>query len=211
MEKAGIAGDVYTFSTILSALLKAGRNDAPDVVQGIMRKQGIKPTAAFYTTIIDTQMREQTIPHLQAAMHLLDEMDRSPSTAPNDVTYTSILAGLYRGQWLSATQLESYRRNILTRMKRKKIKIRLHGYNILLKACLTSGVPSGLENALRLYRELKEQYIPTNDTRFILLAALIGRKEWQVAEEVANEILSSTVEPSNSVLRLIEDIRHNKS
>ncbi|KAJ7630823.1 hypothetical protein FB45DRAFT_916644 [Roridomyces roridus] len=197
MEAAGIAGDV------------PGRSDATDTVQAIMRKQGIRPTVAFYTAVIDAQMREQTVPHLQAAIRLLDEMDKHPKCAPNDVTFTSILAGMYRGSWLSTSQLQTYRSNILTRMKRKKIKIRVHGYNILIKACLTSPEPSGVENALRLYREMKELYAPTNDTWFILLASLARRREWQIAEELVNEIRASGAQPSNSILRLMEDIRQN--
>ncbi|KAJ7487478.1 hypothetical protein B0H11DRAFT_1721033 [Mycena galericulata] len=207
MSNAAISGDVYTFSTILSALLKVGRTDAPEMVLGIMRKQGVQASVAIYSAIIDSQMREQTVQHLQAGMRILDEMEKDPRMSPNEITYTSILAGLYRGAWLSADQVEIYRKDIVTRMKRRKIKFKSAGYNILIRTCLASEEPSRLESALAFYRELQRQYTPNEDTWYILLAGLLGRGEWQLAREIVEEMLASGVRPKNSVLRLVNKIR----
>ncbi|KAJ7492731.1 hypothetical protein FB451DRAFT_1219415 [Mycena latifolia] len=208
MSAVNLSGDVFTFSTILSALLKVGRTDAPDMVIGMMRKQGIRPGVATYSAIIDSQMREQTVPHLRAAMRLLDEMEKEPEVIPNEITYTSILAALYRGNWLPEDEAEMYVRDIVERMKKRDVKLKPGGYNILIKACLTSEDPRGLHNALEFYREMVRNNVPrVADTWYILLAGLISREEWQVAQEVINEMVASGVRPEGSVLRLVNKIR----
>ncbi|KAJ7225629.1 hypothetical protein GGX14DRAFT_639995 [Mycena pura] len=208
MSAAGITGDVFTFSTILSALLKAGRTDAPDMVLSIMRKQGVQASVATYTAIINSQTRERTVEHLQAAMRLLDAMEKSQDVTPNEITYTSILAALYRGNWLSADQRESYKQDIVARMKKRKIKFKAGGYNILIKACLTSGEPTGLDDALAFYRDMARNNVPpVDDTWYVLLAGLMQCGEWQIAREVVDEMFSSGAQPGNNVLRLVSKIR----
>ncbi|KAJ7038315.1 hypothetical protein C8F04DRAFT_1090231 [Mycena alexandri] len=190
MSAAGIPGDVFTFSTILSALLKVGRGDAPEMVINIMRQQGVNPSVATYSDIIAFQMREQTVPHLQAAISLLDEMEKDPNVSPNVITYTSILGGLYRGSWLTAEQ------------------IKLRGYNILIKACLTSEASIGVEEALGFYRQMIHANVPRkDDTWYILLAGLIEREEWRVAHEIVQDMAAIEFQPNRSVVRLVHKIR----
>ncbi|KAJ6574997.1 hypothetical protein B0H19DRAFT_1126711 [Mycena capillaripes] len=208
MSSAGVTGDVFTFSTILSALLKVGRADAPQMVLSIMRRQGVQASVATYSAIIQSQMQERSVPHLKAAMHLLNEMEMDRDVTPNEITYTSILAGLYRGKWLSAEQIEMYKQDIMARMKRKKISLKTGGYNILIKACLTSGEPKGLEDALAFCSEMARHEIPrTDDTWYIMLAGLIDRGEWRLAREIADEMFSSGARPGNSVLHIIIIVR----
>ncbi|KAJ7786195.1 hypothetical protein B0H16DRAFT_1489486 [Mycena metata] len=210
MSAAGIAGDVFTFSTILSALLKVGRGDAPEMVMGIMRKQGVNPSVATYSDIITFQMREQTVPHLQAAMSLLDEMEKDPNVSPNAITYTSVLGGLYRGSWLTADQIKLYKQDILTRMKNNGIQLKEAGYNILLKACLTSEAPIGVEEALGYYRQMIRANVPRkDDTWYILLAGLIERGEWRIAHEIVQDMAAIEFQPNRSVLRLAHKIRQH--
>ncbi|KAJ7125693.1 hypothetical protein C8R43DRAFT_1030033 [Mycena crocata] len=209
MSVAGVTGDVITFSTILSALLKVGRTDAPQMVVGMMRKQGVKANMVTYSAIIDSQLRDG---HLQAALSLLDEMEKEtdPDVVPNEITYTSILAGLYRVRLLTADQVEMYKQDILGRMKKRRIKLKTSGYNILLKATLSCEEPRGLDDGLKFYQEMVRQKIkPVNNTWYILLAGLAGRGEWQIAREIADEMFSSGAVPSNSVLRLVSKIRKN--
>ncbi|KAJ7092610.1 hypothetical protein C8R44DRAFT_816126 [Mycena epipterygia] len=211
MSEAGVAGDVFTFSTILSALLKAGRTDAPEMVMSIMRNQGVLANVATYSAIIVAQMRERSIPHLHLAMRLLDEMERTPEVTPNEITYTSILAELYRGTWLSADEAKLYREDIVARMKKRNVKFKSAGYNIVIKACLTSEAPTGLEDALGFYRQMvRDNTQATNSTWYILLAGLIGRGEWQVAEEIVKDMFSSGADPKDNVLRLVNKIRQGQ-
>ncbi|KAK7064318.1 pentatricopeptide repeat-containing protein, mitochondrial [Favolaschia claudopus] len=206
MGSAGVVGDVFTFSTILSALLKVGRADAPQMVVNIMRKQGVKANVATYGAIIQWQMEEQTVEHLRAALALLDEMEKDAEVKPNEITYTSVLAGLYRGSWLSGEQLAWYKEDIKARMKKMNVTLRAGGYNILIRGCLRE--PNGLEDALGYFREMRRNRVTlSEDTWYILLSGLLGREEWEVAREIVDEMFSSGAQPGERVLRLANKIR----
>ncbi|KAJ7932512.1 hypothetical protein B0H13DRAFT_1955765 [Mycena leptocephala] len=220
MQDEGPKPDLVSYNTVLTyhgrqgnfkaMAAVAGRADAPEMVINIMRKQGVKASVATYSAIINSQMREQTVQHLQAAMHLLHEMEMDPDVAPNEITYTSILAGLYRGEWLSADQIEMYKQDIIARMKKRKISFKTQGYNILIKACLTSEDPKGLEDGLGFYKEMDRRKIPrSDDTWYIMLAGLIDRGAWQLADDVVREMLSSGAQPGNSVSRLVKKVRNH--
>ncbi|KAJ6621621.1 hypothetical protein B0H10DRAFT_2016715 [Mycena sp. CBHHK59/15] len=211
MSSANIKGDVFTFSTILSAMLKAGRDDAPEMILNLMRKQGVQASVATYSAIIHQQMQVQNAKNLQAAMRLLEEMENDPDVQPNEVTYTSILAGLYRGNWLSPGQAEIYRRDIITRMAKRHIKLKPWGYSILIKACLGSEEEAGLEDALKFYRDMFRNNVSlTDDTWYVLLAGLISRGEWRKAEEVVSDMFACGAHPGSSVLRLVSKIRQRR-
>ncbi|CAK5264553.1 unnamed protein product, partial [Mycena citricolor] len=208
MSAKQVAGDVFTYSTILSALLKVGRTDAPQMVIGIMRRQGVKANVAIYTAIIDAQMREQTVASLQIAMKMLDGMENDPDTAPNHITYTTILAGLYRGTWLTPEQIQHQKDDIVARMKRRKIVLEPGGYNILINACLRWPDSQGLEEALWFYRDMTRRRVPLDtSTWYILLAGSLARGEWKLAREIAEDMFASNIQPTNSILRLVDQIR----
>ncbi|KAG5221612.1 pentatricopeptide repeat-containing protein [Salix suchowensis] len=178
MVAAGIKGDIFSFSTILSALLKVGRDDAPELMIALMRKQGVEPNVAIYSAIMDQQLREQTVEALHTAMRLLQRMELDPTSQPNEVTYTSFLAGIYRGSWLPPAVAEDWRRNIVDRMKRRGIKLNRVTYHILLKACLEYPEPEGVETAMIYYREMVKQKIHIiSITWYILLSGLLRRGE----------------------------------
>ncbi|KAF7339561.1 Pentatricopeptide repeat-containing protein, mitochondrial [Mycena sanguinolenta] len=209
MGSAHVVGDVFTYSTILSALLKVGRADAPEMVINIMRNQGVEASVVTYSAIIQSQMEEQSILHLKSTMRLLDEMEKDPRVAPNEITYTSILAGLYRGSWLTDEQLAWYKRDIRARMKKNNVSFKASGYNILIKACLKE--PRGLEDALEFYREMALNKVPRNDdTWYIMFSGLLNREEWEVARAIVDEMLASGAQPAHRVLRLATKIRNGQ-
>lgn len=210
MSAANISGDVVTFSTILTALLQVGKEDAPITILNLMRKQGIQPNVATYTAIIDHQMRVQTEESLQAALLMLDKMEQDRSIKPNEVTYTSILTGLYRGNWLTRKKADEVRRNIVVRMRKSKIKFRLPTYHILIRACLDSPDPYGYRDALAFFQEMDDHGIPrVQTTWYILLAGLMGLGKWDVANGMVVKMFRSGHEPSQRIKRLISEIaRH---
>ncbi|RDB29119.1 hypothetical protein Hypma_015641 [Hypsizygus marmoreus] len=208
MGSRKLTGDVFTFSTLLSALLKAGREDAPDMVLSIMQKQGVQPNVATYSAIIDNQIREGTESNLRAALRMLHKMEQDPVIQPNDVTYTSILAGLYRGRWLTPEKAEEWRNDIVERMTKRGIKLNLPAYHILLKSCLEYPSPKGLENALAYYHEMVRRKMPlVHSTWFILLSGLLERDELTLAEEVIKDMFLTGAQPGGAVLELVSRIR----
>jgi len=208
MASNKLVGDVFSFSIILSALLKAGRDDAPEMLLSIMRKQGVQPNVATFSAIIDHQMGERSENNLRVAVRILHQMEQDESTLPNEVTYTSILAGLYRGQWLAVEKAEEWRKDIVGRMERRGVNLNLPMYHTLIKACLEYPNPEGLQHALGYYREMVRRKIPLNQTTwYILLAGLLHRGEWSVANEVIKDMFMSGIQPVGALSELVGKIR----
>ncbi|KZT05878.1 uncharacterized protein LAESUDRAFT_204018 [Laetiporus sulphureus 93-53] len=209
IEPTGLVGDVYTFSIVLSALFKV-RDDAPEIVLNLMRKQGVEPNAATLTTIIDYQMRLQTEKGLHAALSLLGRMERDeiPGARPNDVTYTSILTGIHRSNWLPPKLVAEYRKIIWDKMKARKIKPKRTTFNILLQACFQNPEPQGTQDALSYYKIMqKERIALANDSWYILLHNLVKREEWVLANEVRLDLLSRNFTPAGALSDLVERVR----
>lgn len=212
MSAANISGDVVTFSTILTALLQVGKEDAPATILNLMRKQGIQPNVATYSAIIDHQMRAQTEESLQAALAMLDKMEQDASIKPNEVTYTSILTGLYRGNWLTHQKADEVRKNIVVRMRKMQIKFRPPTYHILIRACFESSDPLGYRDALAFFQEMEDQSIPrVQNTWYLLLNGLMGLGKWDVARGMIAEMFKSGHEPSRGMRNLISEIHRRQA
>lgn len=202
MSSEQIAGDVFSYSTILSALLKIGKQDAPETILQLMRNQGIQPNVAIYTAIINQQLREKNEKNLAAALFMLQTMEQDSSAQPNEVTYSTVLAGLYRDGWLAPEKAEEFRKNIVARMKARGVVFRLPTYHILLKACLDYPHPEGLNHALAYFEDMRRHTPLVQTTWYILLAGLLQRGEWAIAEEYVKEMKNSDISPSASTMQL---------
>ncbi|CCL98303.1 uncharacterized protein FIBRA_00297 [Fibroporia radiculosa] len=209
IERTGLVGDVFTFSIVLSALLKI-RDDAPQIMLNLMAKHGVQPNATTLTAIIDHQMRTQTDDGLRSALQLLTKMELNevPDAQPNDITYTSILSGIHRGKWLRREAAEEYRRLIWGRMRARDITPKRTTYNILIKACLENSQPEGVLDAMRYYRDMVRRRISmSNDTWYIILHALVSRGEWALANELVEDIQRSGFTPAGALLDLMMRVR----
>lgn len=215
LDGSGLSGDVFTFSTVLSVLMKL-RDDAPQIMLNLMAKQGVKPTTTTLSTIIDYQMKLGTAEGLKAALSLLEKMEHSGGdTRPNEVTYTAVLAGLHRATWLDRRVADDHCKAILERMHKRGIRPDKATYNILLKACLGNNSPEGVQNAMRYYGEIKQRKIViSNDTWYIILHGLLRRREWDLASEIARDHSKGGYKSSAAVEELIKRInreRHNRA
>jgi pentatricopeptide repeat protein len=185
----GLVGDAFTFTTILSALLKAGREDAEQITFDLAKKQNITPSVGFYTAIIDHQVRLQDPQNLKSALDILRRMEQDREIDINVVPYTSILAGIYRTHWAEPAVAEECKEYIQYRMNSKKIRPNRVTYHILIAACLENREPEGLQNALSLYREMRKRRLAlSNDTWYIILHGLIERGQWALANEMIDDL-----------------------
>ncbi|KAJ2920812.1 hypothetical protein H1R20_g16283, partial [Candolleomyces eurysporus] len=207
MQASEVQGDVYSFSTILSALLKVKRKDAMEVVLQCMEEQGVEPNVAIYSALIDHQLRTNDEGHLRSSLSLLQDMERDKTgkLSPNNVTYTSFLTNLHRGRWLSLEKREHYRQDVLRRMQDQGIKLTLPDYHIILKAAFEDeDSDHGVRSALWYYKDIRRRGIPcVNTTFYILLAGLIEHKEWDFARDIVQDIQLSGIKPSASLLNLM--------
>lgn len=210
MKEAGLNGDVFTYTTILSALLKAGKTEAADLVLALMDKQGVERNVALYTSLIDHQLREGKKENFHAAMRMLQMMEQDLKNPPNEITYTSILTGLYRIGWMEPEELVKWETDIINRLRRRGISLGLPAYHLLLKACLVYPHENGVHQALAYFEEMKRREIPIiNTTWYILLAGLLNREQWEIADKLVAEMYASGIHPMGSLLRLVHKI-HNR-
>ncbi|KAF9015488.1 hypothetical protein BDQ17DRAFT_1445223, partial [Cyathus striatus] len=212
MADAKITGDVFTFSTILSGLLKAGKKDAPELVLQLMKKQGVQPNIATYTAIVTQQMREHKEENLHSAFRLIQIMEKEPGLEPNEVTYTAILSGVCRGGWLSAQKSRQWRDQIIERMKHRGVLFGLPTYHTVLESSLYSSEGEGLREAMACYEEMKERQIQFMDkTWYIILSGLMHRDEWDLAGDVVRDMEESGYSPKERSLRkLIEKVKQTE-
>ncbi|OBZ78796.1 hypothetical protein A0H81_00854 [Grifola frondosa] len=206
---AGVVGDVFTFSTILSALIKV-RSDAAQIMINFMKMQGVKPNTATLSTIIDYQMKQQTEQNFKMALELLTRMEQNEfeDAQPNEVTYTSILMGIHRGNWLDPKVAEEYGQLLWEKMRSRNIQPKRTTYNILIKACLENPESEGVQAALRYYNDMvKRRVFIANDTWYIIIRGLMDRKEWALAHEIVVDLRRSGLEPSSALSDLAHRVR----
>ncbi|KAH9944129.1 uncharacterized protein BXZ73DRAFT_39236 [Epithele typhae] len=186
-----VQADIYTFSTVLSAMLKV-RPDADKLMINFMKKQGITPDTTILTSIISHQLREHD---LKNALDLLSRMENKeyPGVEPNDITYTAVLSGLNSENWLDSRVADEESRRIWDRMQKRNLQPNPATYNILLQAALASPDPQGLSNALTYYQDMKSRraYMG-NDMWYLLLRGLVRRKEFGLAREVVDDLARHT-------------------
>ncbi|KAF5374924.1 hypothetical protein D9758_000389 [Tetrapyrgos nigripes] len=201
MAAAKIPGDAVTFTSILSVLLRMGRKDRVDMVFRMMEKQGTEANVTTYNSIIDRLLREQDETSLQGAVALLHRMETNSNSQPDAITYSILITGIHRGQWLPRDKAEDWTRQILTRMRSRNIKLPTQGYNVLIDASIKNGQ---IQTALSYYREMLRQKVPIIfNTWCLILSALVEREEWKTASEVVNEMNKSGFRPTGILSELI--------
>ncbi|TFK57054.1 hypothetical protein OE88DRAFT_1709460 [Heliocybe sulcata] len=206
LTDAGLEGDVFTWSTVLSALYKTSRKDGPQLVTNIMRMQKITPNVATYTAILDHAVGEKDESKLKGAFDLLRwmEQQQDPGIWPNEVTYTSFLSGMCRNEWLDPKLRDECKSHILQSMERRNIKPNRVTYHILLKACLQNPRPEGLRQALAYYADMDRHKVEKDyNTWWIILSGLIRRGDWGAAQEIVNQMRRKGFIPTGGLLNLI--------
>ncbi|KAG7099118.1 hypothetical protein E1B28_000991 [Marasmius oreades] len=211
MSARGVAGDTFTYSTILSALLKVGRVDATDLVLGIMEKQGIEPSVATYTAIIASQMREADEEHFRGALALLKKMEADDQLQPNAMTYMTVLKGVHRGNFLTPSKVEQVTDFIVKRIEQRTGKLGGPEYTTLIREWLEGEHPNGAEKAFEIYQKMRGHIITISfHTWEVLLAGLVQRGNWTLAEEVVRDMMMRPGEPPGPLMALVDQVRWRK-
>ena len=208
IKESGLSPDVFTYSIILTALLKAGREDAPQLIMDMMKKDGINPGAAVNTKIIDQLLREPDARNVKAAFNILNRMEgeRTPAERPNEVTYTTMLTGIYR--WGSGQEAEAYHSDILRRMGKRRVQFNRATCHILIRASLESSSREGTRYALDHFNRMVRLRIePDFDTWFIILDGMLRRGETQIAKDLLEEMGRRRYEPTGALSVLVNRIR----
>ncbi|GAA5892207.1 hypothetical protein JCM6882_003610 [Rhodosporidiobolus microsporus] len=160
----GLEVNVYTFTMVLLALMRAGHKDAANKTIAIMEASNVKPTAVTYGALLAALAQTGQAEHLAAAVQLLDEME-SKRIQTNEIHYTAVMQGFLNAANVasSASGAPSPQANLesaLTlkkRMERRNLSLNRIGYNALLSYSLALKSPEGVELALSLLREMNQR------------------------------------------------------
>ena len=211
LKGSGLSPDVFTYSIILTALLKAGREDAPQLILDMMKKDNIDPGAAVNTTIIDQLLREPDAKNVKAAFNILNRMEgeRTPAERPNEVTYTTMLTGLYR--WGSTKEVETYHTDVLRRMTKRGVHFNRATCHILIRASLESLSREGARYALDHFnRMMRFKIEPDFDTWYIILDGMLRRGEIRIANGLTEEMTRRGYEPTGALSVLIRRVQRSQ-
>jgi pentatricopeptide repeat protein len=211
LKESGLSPDVFTYSIILTTLLKAGREDAPKLILDMMKKNGINPGAAVNTTIIDQLLQEPDVDNMKAAFNILNRMEgeRTPAERPNEVTYTTMLTGIYR--WESNKEAEAHHSDVLRRMRKRGVQFNRATCHILIRASLESSSREGPRYALEHFRRMTQLKIePDFDTWYIILDGMLRRGQIQIANDLVEEMARRRYEPTGALFGLINRIRRKR-
>jgi len=213
LSEAGIPPDVVTFTTIHVALLKAGQAKATESLLEVMKQMGIEPNVATYSAMIDQYVKDGTSEGIRLGRELLEKMEKMAGARPNEITYTSFLMGLHRNAKLSQEEVADTTQEILQRMERRGIRVKLGTYHILLKGALTSSRPDdGLAAFQNYYRMMVRKNIKcAHDTWYIILSGLIRRNEWGMAKVMVDEMLRAGFQPMWGVQDMVRTILQHQS
>ena len=209
MNAANLKGDIYTYSIVLEALIPV-REDAVQIVFGLMKQHNIEPNVVTYTSVIRNLMEQHTKETFKAAMAILRRMEAAEEedVRPNDITYTAILTELYRSNWLEPEVVAETVQLLVDRMREHNLFRGATTYNLLMKACLENPAPSGLTDAMKYFDEMRfNRVLITSDTWYILLQGLRARKELGMARELVDVIAKEVPEPSSALRELMSKIR----
>ena len=211
LKGSGLSPDVFSYTTILTALLKVGREDAPQLILDMMKKDGINPGAAINTKIIDQLLQEPDVKNIKAAFNILNRMEgeRTPAERPNEVTYTTMLTGIYR--WGSGKESEAYHSDILRRMGKRGIRFNRATCHILIRASLEGSSREGPRYALDHFNRMMRLKIePDFDTWYTILDGMLCRGEIQIANDLVEEMARRRYEPTGALSGLVNRIRSKR-
>ncbi|WVN89383.1 uncharacterized protein L203_104606 [Cryptococcus depauperatus CBS 7841] len=192
--------DVVTYTTLVQGLLRARRLDLAKNALDAMHAQGIIPNERMCSMLIADLAKLGTRVGLSHAEELLKLMHQK-NMRSNEVTWTALISGYFRGGW------ESDAWEALARMERLGIRLNRIGYNMLLKQ--VSGTEEGLRTVMSLWRRLlKEGINPNSDTYWLVLSPLVKERKMEQIDEVLAEMKSRGYRAEKGALaRLLDNIR----
>ncbi|GAA5837309.1 hypothetical protein JCM11251_004962 [Rhodosporidiobolus azoricus] len=164
----GLEVNVFTFTMVLMALVRAGHKDAANKTVSIMEASKVKPTIVTYGALLASLAQTGEVAQLKAAVQLLDDME-SKRMATNEIHYTSVIQGFLNAADTPApapvkgasaalpqqTNLEAAL-TLKQRMEKRGLALNRVGYNALLSYALALKSPEGVQLALNLLREMNQ-------------------------------------------------------
>ncbi|KIR43030.1 hypothetical protein I307_04165 [Cryptococcus deuterogattii 99/473] len=205
----GLQPDVVTYTTLVQGLLRARRLDLAKGAMDAMQKQGIVPNERMCSMLIADLAKPGTRVGLEHAEEMLKLMHQK-NMQTNEVTWTALASGYFRGGW------EADGWEALARMNRLGIKMHRVGYNMLLKQAAGSidsnGGDADVETVMKLWRRmLHDGVIPNSDSYLIVLTKMVQMDRKKEIEEIMREMRQRGFRPEKGALvRIVESINRRR-
>ncbi|WWD21576.1 hypothetical protein CI109_106062 [Kwoniella shandongensis] len=199
-DKLNLKPDVVTYTTLIQGLLRAGRIDLAKATLMTMHSQGITPNERMCSMLIADLAKSGTQTGLRHAEDLLKLMLQK-GLRTNEVTWTALIAGYFRGGW------EKDGWDAVDRMTRAGHRLNRIGYNVLFKQ-IGHGGGGGGEGIMELWRKMiREGVVPNSDSYLLVLTPFVREHKWDEVDEILGEMKKRGFRPEKGALsRLIGSI-----
>jgi pentatricopeptide repeat protein len=228
--KSPLKPDVITYTTVIDGLLSAENRKLANHLLGNMQDAGIQPSMHTYSLLIadlaNTGMRH----HLLAAEQMITSMTEA-GMKPNEVTWTSLVGGYFKGGYTTDAW------STLARMRVLKVPFNRVTFNMILRWCAGSAsvqmegpILRYINTALRMSSKpqrktdqsrgqnlcldildaMQAAHIrPNEDSWFLALDGLMRARKWNEAFAVSEEMKRKRfdVKPGSSLHAVVERAR----
>lgn len=218
MKSMNMTGDLYTASILLTVLYPV-RADSTELIITLLRDSGTVLDIAAYNTLLNHLVRLPSDDAIAAAVRLLDYMEAqpSPTTRPDGLSYTGVLCGIERRVWKDPSLAARFRWVVIGTMKDQGRKLtRSAATRNVIEACFEHPGPEGVRQAMIYYDRYRKIRLQLGWQFEIgiwcaLLDHLARRKEWKLADSVANEILVSQQQIPKALETFLHRVQHRIS
>ncbi|WVQ83136.1 hypothetical protein IAT38_005274 [Cryptococcus sp. DSM 104549] len=197
-ERLRLVPDIITYTTLVQGVLRAGRMDLAKAALESMQNQGVQPNERMCSMLVADLAKDGSRMGLQHAEELLELM-RKNGFRTNEVTWTSLIAGYFRGGW------DQDAWDAVSRMKALGLRLNRVSYNILFRQVGEVERREGMLMSI-WRRMLAEGVRPNSDSYILMLSPLVRGQAWDSAEAVVAEMRRQLFKPQEGRLRRCVDM-----
>ena len=208
----GMTSNVYTASILLAAVYPV-RADAVELILVLLQQAGAQVNTAACNSLLDHLVHLPSDEAIAAAVQLLEHMETSPDIQSNELSYVIVLSGIECRVWENISLVSRYRRTVTAKMAQQRRRLmRSITMRNVIEACFEHPGHEGVRRAMMYYERYRKDRLRRslefdNSIWGTLLQQLSTRREWEIADELAREILLSGQTLPSGLLELLDQVR----
>lgn len=231
VSEKGLVADVFTFTLVLRALLSTGQRGATSKLIRLMDATGVRPTPTTYGAIINHLASSGQPEQLEAAVDLIEEMEKK-HIVTNEIIYTSVIQAFLAATARSPVELADGEQHpyftaamaLKDRMHQRGIHFNRVGYNAIIGAGLAMQNDWGVSLAMQTFREMQSQSgkldrdgsnvdrggrgVTSAETWLILLSGFAKMGDWSRARALLDEMQRSGFKvQSKAMARVVDKVQ----
>ena len=212
MQVLGMTSNIYTASILLAAVYPV-RADAVELILALLRQAGAQVNTAACNSLLDHLVHLPNDEAIAAAVQLLEHMETSPDIQSNELSYVIVLSGIKRRVWENISLVSHYRHTVTAKMAQQQHRLmRSITMHNIIEACFEHPGHEGVRRTMMYYERYRKDRLRRslefdNSIWGTLLQQLSMRREWEIADELAREILLSGQTLPSGLLELLDQVR----